>query len=105
MKFINELQTQLKEKGFALHVDESSIDIILAQGYDDKMGARPMSRAIDTMLRMPIAKQITVDNNKNGCKIKIRNVDNKLVIKFRYTDGTITEAGGSEQSVQPSVTA
>tara|TARA_R110000796_G_scaffold49029_5_gene117384 strand:+ start:6290 stop:8566 length:2277 start_codon:yes stop_codon:yes gene_type:complete len=105
MKFINELQIQLKEKGFALHVDEPSIDIILAQGYDDKMGARPMSRAIDTMLRMPIAKQITVDNNKNGCKIKIRNVDNKLVIKFRYTDGTITEAGSSEQSVQPSVTA
>ena len=105
MKFIKELQTQLKEKGFALHIDESSIDIILAKGYDDKMGARPMSRAIDTMLRMPIAKQITVDNNKNGCKIKIRNVDNNLVIKFRYTDGTITEAGGSEQSVQPPVTA
>jgi len=105
MKFINELQTQLKEKNFSLHIDEPSIDIILAQGYDDKMGARPMARAIDTMLRMPIAKQITVDNNKNGCKIKIRNVDNKLVIKFRYTDGTITEAGSSEQSAQPSVTA
>ena len=105
MKFINELQTQLKEKNFALHIDESSIDIILSQGYDDKMGARPMARAIDSMLRMPIAKQITVDNNKNGCKIKIRNVDNKLVIKFRYTDGTITEAGSSEQAVQPAVTA
>ena len=105
MKFIKELQTQLKEKNFALHIDESSIDLILAQGYDDKMGARPMARAIDTMLRMPIAKQITVDNNKNGCKIKIRNVDSKLVIRFRYTDGTITEAGSSEQSAQPPVTA
>jgi ATP-dependent Clp protease ATP-binding subunit ClpA len=105
MKFIKELQTQLKEKGYGLSVDEPSIDLILAQGYDDKMGARPMARAIDTMLRMPIAKQITVDNNKNGCKIKIRNVDSKLVIRFRYTDGTITEAGSSEQSAQPSVTA
>ena len=105
MKFIKELQTQLKEKGYGLMIDEPSVDLILAQGYDDKMGARPMARAIDTMLRMPIAKQITVDNNKNGCKIKIRNVDNKLVIRFRYTDGTITEAGGSEQSVQPPVTA
>jgi ATP-dependent Clp protease ATP-binding subunit ClpA len=105
MKFIKELQTQLKEKGYGLAIDESSIDLILAQGYDDKMGARPMARAIDTMLRMPIAKQITVDNNKNGCKIKIRNVDNKLVIRFRYIDGTITEAGSSEQSAQPSVTA
>ena len=105
MKFIKELQTQLKEKGYSLQVDESSVDLILAQGYDDKMGARPMARAIDTMLRMPIAKQITVDNNKNGCKIKIRNVDSKLVIRFRYTDGTITEAGSSEQSAQPPVTA
>ena len=105
MKFIKELQTQLKEKGYGLAIDESSIDLILAQGYDDKMGARPMARAIDTMLRMPIAKQITVDNNKNGCKIKIRNVDSKLVIRFRYTDGTITEAGSSEQSAQPPVTA
>ena len=103
MKFIKELQIQLKEKGYGLSVDESSVDLILAQGYDDKMGARPMARAIDTMLRMPIAKQITVDNNKNGCKIKIRNIDNKLVIRFRYTDGTITEAGSSEQSVQPTV--
>jgi ATP-dependent Clp protease ATP-binding subunit ClpA len=105
MKFINELQIQLKEKKFALHIDEPSIDLILAKGYDDKMGARPMARAIDSMLRMPIAKQITVDNNKNDCKIKIRNVDSKLVIKFRYTDGTITEAGSSEQSAQPSVNA
>jgi ATP-dependent Clp protease ATP-binding subunit ClpA len=105
MKFIKELQTQLKEKGYGLSVDEPSIDLILAQGYDDKMGARPMARAIDTMLRMPIAKQITVDNNRNGCKIKIRNVDSKLVIRFRYTDGTITEAGSSEQSAQPPVTA
>ena len=86
-------------------IDEPSVDLILAQGYDDKMGARPMARAIDTMLRMPIAKQITVDIPEKGCKIKIRNVDNKLVIRFRHTDGTITEAGGSEQSVQPSVTA
>ena len=105
MKFIKELQTQLKEKGYGLVIDESSVDLILAQGYDDKMGARPMARAIDTMLRMPIAKQITVDIPEKGCKIKIRNVDNKLVIRFRHTDGTITEAGGSEQSVQPSVTA
>lgn len=105
MKFVNELQIQLKEKGFALHVDEQSVDLILAQGYDEKMGARPMARAIDTMLRMPIAKQITVDNNKSACKIKVRNVDNNLVMKFKYADGTDSQIGGPEQSVQPSIRA
>ena len=91
LKFVQELEQQLKEKGVSLHIDEPSIDLILAQGYDDRMGARPMSRAIDSTLRMPIARQLLVDNNANGCKIKVRNVNNNILIKFRYTDGTTAE--------------
>jgi hypothetical protein len=58
-----------------------------------------MARTIDRLLRMPIAKKL-VDKDPNGCKIKIRNVDNNLLIKFRYVDGSTTEVGGAEQSVQ-----
>jgi ATP-dependent Clp protease ATP-binding subunit ClpA len=67
------------------------------------MGARPMARAIDKLLRMPIAKQLMVDKDVNGCKIKIRNVENNLLIKFRYKDGSTEQIGGAEQSAQPSV--
>ena len=104
LKFIQELQQQLKDKGVTLHVDEPSIDIILEQGYDELMGARPMARAIDTLLRMPSAKKL-VDKPANGCKIKVRNSNNSLLIKFRYTDGTTAEVGNAEQSAQPSVKA
>ena len=68
------------------------------------MGARPMARTIDKLLRMPIAKKL-VDNDCNGCKIKVRNVDNNLLIKFRYKDGSTDEVGGVEQSAQTPVTA
>jgi len=101
MKFVKELQKQLHEKGIVLNVDEPSIDLIMSQGYDDRMGARPMSRTIDKQLRMPISKQLLVDKDLDGCKIKIRNVDNNILIKFRYADGTVTEiknTTGSEQS-------
>lgn len=66
------------------------------------MGARPMARTIDTKLRMPIAKKL-VDKDCNGCKIKVRNVDNNLLIKFRYLDGSTAEVGGAEQSAQSSI--
>lgn len=64
-----------------------------------------MARTIDKLLRMPISKQLVVDKTVNGCKIKIRNVDNNLLIKFRYADGSTTEVGGAEQSVQSNVRA
>ena len=104
LKFIQELQTQLQDKGVKLHVDEPSVDLILAKGYDDRMGARPMARAIDSLLRMPIARKL-VDKDADGCKIKVRNVNNKLLIKFRYSDGSTTEVGGAEQSAQSNIRA
>ena len=104
LKFIQELEQQLRDKGVTLNVDEPSIDLILAEGYDERMGARPMARAIDTLLRMPIAKKL-VDKDANGCKIKVRNVNNNLLIKFRYTDGTTAEVGGAEQSAQSNIRA
>jgi len=103
LKFIQELEAQLNEKGLILSVDEASIDYILNKGYDKRMGARPMARAVDNLLRKPIAKQLLVDKNTNGCKIKIRNVNNNLLVKFRYTDGSSKEVGGSEQSESTSV--
>ena len=68
------------------------------------MGARPMARAIDSLLRMPIARKL-VDKDADGCKIKVRNLNNKLLIKFRYSDGSTTEVGGAEQSAQSNITA
>ena len=100
LKFIQELQSQLKEKNVALSVDEASIDLILARGYDDKMGARPMARAIDSILRMPISKQMLVDKNTNGCKIKVRSVDGDILIKFRYKDDTTAEVGIASNSMR-----
>jgi ATP-dependent Clp protease ATP-binding subunit ClpA len=102
LKFIQELEQQLRDKSVSLNVDEPSVDLLLQEGYDERMGARPMARTIDQKLRMPIAKKL-VDKDPNGCKIKIRNVGNNLLIKFRYADGSTTEVGGAEQSVQSNV--
>ncbi len=103
LKFIQELEAQVNEKGLILSVDEASIDLILEKGYDTRMGARPMARTIDNLLRKPIAKQLLVDKNTNGCKIKIRNVNNKLLVKFRYIDGSTTQASDSSVEEQSSL--
>ena len=82
IKIAQELTDQLRAKGISLHIDEASVDYILKKGYDAKMGARPLDRTIDTLLRIPISKKILVDKHLEGCKIKIRVIDNKLALKF-----------------------
>jgi ATP-dependent Clp protease ATP-binding subunit ClpA len=87
IKIVQELTDQLRSKGISMHMDEASVDYILEKGFDSKMGARPLDRAIDQYLRMPIAKKILVDKTLEGCKIKIRVIDKKLALKFIKGNG------------------
>mgnify|MGYP003111405719 FL=1 len=91
LKFVNELEKQLKEKNISMHIDEPSMDFIIKEGYNELLGARPMARAVDKLLRMPISKQLLVDKDVKGSKIKIRVNNETLLIKFRYIDGTTKE--------------
>lgn len=82
IKFVNQLHNQLAEKDIKIHMDEPSVDFLLKKGFDTKMGARPLERTIDKYLRIPISKQLLVDKSLSKCKIKIRHVDNSIVLKI-----------------------
>ena len=90
IKFVTELEEQLREKNLSMHVDEPSVDYLLKKGFDSRMGARPMARTVDKLLRIPISKRLLLDKISN-CKIKVRVVDKKLLIKFIKNVGTTTK--------------
>ena len=57
-KFLVELQAQLDEKRVVLHVDDEAKLWLAEHGYDEKMGARPMSRLIQDKVKKPLAEEI-----------------------------------------------
>ena len=57
-KFLTELQSQLDEKRVSLHVDEDAREWLAREGYDEKMGARPMQRLIQERIKRPLAEDI-----------------------------------------------
>jgi ATP-dependent Clp protease ATP-binding subunit ClpA len=57
--------------------DEAVIDHLATTGYDSKMGARPLSRRIDTVIRVPMSKRILFDQLEN-CKITVTMTDSKV---------------------------
>ena len=58
LKFVAELQSSLLSKNIKLNLAESVIDMLADKGYDSKMGARPLNRKIDELIRIPLSKKI-----------------------------------------------
>jgi ATP-dependent Clp protease ATP-binding subunit ClpA len=65
VKFVDELQTSLSAKKITLTLAESVIDMLAEKGYDPKMGARPLGRKIDELIRVPLSKKILFDRLDN----------------------------------------
>jgi ATP-dependent Clp protease ATP-binding subunit ClpA len=61
IKFVDELQTSLIVKGIKLTLSEAVVEHLAEKGYDPKMGARPLSRKIDELIRVPLSKRILFD--------------------------------------------
>ena len=55
-KFLTELQAQLDEKRVTLEVDDAARDWLAREGYDEKMGARPMQRLIQEKIKRQLAE-------------------------------------------------
>lgn len=57
-KFILELNVLLSNKHCSISLSDSAYELLIKQGYDIKMGARPMARAIDKLVKVPLSKLI-----------------------------------------------
>lgn len=60
-KFINELNELMLEKQITVKLLPSAIDQLTEVGFDPKMGARPMSRKINELIKVPLAKKMIFD--------------------------------------------
>ena len=77
VKFTTELQASLVAKNIRLLFDESVINMLADKGYDPKMGARPLGRKIDELIRVPLSKRILFDQITD-CSILAIVIDNEL---------------------------
>jgi ATP-dependent Clp protease ATP-binding subunit ClpA len=78
VKFVDELKTSLFAKGIRLNLSERAVDTLADKGYDSKMGARPLSRKIDELIRVPLSKKILFDRLRD-CSITADVVEDKIV--------------------------
>jgi ATP-dependent Clp protease ATP-binding subunit ClpA len=66
---------------------EPVIDHLADKGYDSKMGARPLSRKIDELIRVPLSKQMLFDRLEN-CTITAVMTEDK--VEFNIEQDAVT---------------
>jgi ATP-dependent Clp protease ATP-binding subunit ClpA len=75
-KFIDDLNALVKDKNIQVKPTESTIEFLIEKGFDSKMGARPLQRAIDDLIKRPLSKEILFGRLTNGGIVEI-NAENK----------------------------
>lgn len=86
-KFIRRLEMQLKDRKVSMQLDESVIAWLAKNGYDPKMGARPMSRLIQTSIKQPLAELLLFGELEHGGEVKISMKDDKPHIELLTVEG------------------
>jgi len=77
-KFLFDLESILEEKNVSLIVSDKARDWFASHGYDNQMGARPMSRLIEKEVRKPLADQLLFGKLVKGGTVKV-GVKNDLI--------------------------
>jgi ATP-dependent Clp protease ATP-binding subunit ClpA len=104
IKFTEDVKKSLLEKhNITLNLSEPVIEYLADKGYDNKMGARPLARKIDEMIRVPLSKKILFERIKDSNIMAIIendeivfNVTNKVTAKLN--DQGIIEVSSEHNS-------
>lgn len=91
VKFSDDLKKQLTDKhNITLNLSEPVIEYLAEQGYDKKMGARPLARKIDELIRVPLSKKILFERIKNSV---ITAVINENTIEYNVVQKSTARVG------------
>ncbi len=77
---IGELSARLAQRNIALRVDDAAIAFIAKEGFDEQFGARPLKRAIQTLLENPIARKLLAGEVLDGDTVHVAYAENGLEI-------------------------
>jgi ATP-dependent Clp protease ATP-binding subunit ClpA len=81
-KFISLLSLELSAKKISLELTPAALECFAKEGYDPKMGARPLERIIKKEIQEKLADEILFGKLSNGGKVKITTKGNSLNLKI-----------------------
>src|SRR2546426_1530052 len=92
-KFVLQLEAQLGDRDVTIELSEQASQWLIAHGYDEQMGARPMARLIQETIKKPLADEVLFGRLKAGGHVRVIIVKDEAgaeKLGFEYLDGPVT---------------
>ena len=70
-KFVLQLEAQLADRNVTIELSEEASRWLIANGYDELMGARPMARVIQEHIKKPLADEVLFGKLKGGGHVSV----------------------------------
>jgi ATP-dependent Clp protease ATP-binding subunit ClpA len=92
-KFILQLEAQLSERQVNIEISTEASDWLAVKGYDQQMGARPLARVIQELIKKPLAEELLFGKLKEGGTVRILLDGDKLAFRYLARDEERTLPG------------
>ncbi|MGB6055285.1 MAG: ATP-dependent Clp protease ATP-binding subunit ClpA [Burkholderiaceae bacterium] len=98
-KFLMQLEEQLHEKKVEAVFSENLRRFLAKKGFDPTMGARPMARLIQDMIRKALADELLFGKLVNGGRVTV-DLDDKDQIRLEFTEKDASPPPAPEEAVE-----
>ncbi|MBO4499936.1 MAG: AAA family ATPase [Bacteroidaceae bacterium] len=75
---VDSVRGMLADNGISLELDDDALDLIAAEGFDPEFGARPVKRAVQTLLLNRLSSEILAGKIDNLHPVKVSVKDGSL---------------------------
>jgi ATP-dependent Clp protease ATP-binding subunit ClpB len=82
---LEKLRRNLAERGITIELDDKARELLIKEGYDPVYGARPLKRAIQTLIQNPLAVKLLTGDVATGQTVKVSAKDGEII--FAAADG------------------
>ena len=82
-KFVLQLEAQLMDRHVAIEMTDEAASWLADKGYDDKMGARPLSRVIQEHIKKPLAEELLFGKLSKGGLVIVSVKNNKIKLDLK----------------------
>jgi ATP-dependent Clp protease ATP-binding subunit ClpA len=103
-KFVLQLEAQLGDRNVTIELSEEASRWLIANGYDELMGARPMARVIQEHIKKPLADEVLFGHLKSGGHVRVivtKDEDGRDKLGFEFLEGPITPKPEKLPAVRP----
>ena len=91
---VKKVADRLKEQGVTMTITDAALEKLVAEGYDQHYGARPLRRAIQRLVEDPLAEEMLAHPLQYGEQVQV-DVDQDGKIVFRRTAPSAASVGAA----------